>query len=73
MKNHIKIKHAEQILTCNQCKKKFTTLSYLNAHITEKNLVEPEVLSDENQYDTSFVFSESMLDEFVDQNIVLQV
>ena len=73
MKKHIKTKHVEQILCCNQCGGKFTTSSYLNTHIADKHFIETEVVTKENQHDTSFVFSESMRDEFVDQNFLLQV
>ena len=73
LKKHIKTKHTEKILTCNHCEGKFTSSSYLNVHIADKHCVVSEVVPEENQHNVSFVFSESMLDEFMDPNIQLQV
>ena len=60
-------------MTCNQCEGKFTSLSYLNVHIDDKHCVLRKVVPEENQHILSFVFSESMLHEFMDPNIQLQV
>ena len=54
--NHMKSNHEAK--QCNQCKKRFSSFSDVLEHDQKEHQ------SGEVQNDTSFVFSESMLDEF---------
>ena len=59
MLKHLNSKH-ENYKQCDLCERKFTSEDYLSNHVDEDH---------ENVHDSSFVFSESMLDEFIDKDI----
>ena len=70
MQKHRNTKHTKQMWTCEQCGEKFKTSSELETHIVGKHNVYSEAMSGsstplECQDEPSFVFSESMLDEFI--------
>ena len=66
---HIKSKH-ENYKQCNVCGKKFINEDSLKCHVKKDNETEHETEQEtEDEHDTSFVFSESMLDEFIDRDI----
>ena len=82
MNKHMVTKHAmdrkekdKQISSCNQCEEKFKTLIELQIHIANKHSDEDgemtqEISTPSYEHESSFVFSESMLDEFVDKNFL---
>ena len=78
---HMKTKHVVQqvsnagpILDCSYCEKKFENMFEMQTHIADKHC-ERRVIEHgsstphTNSHDSSFVFSESMLDEFIDKDI----
>ena len=58
MEKHLHKKH-ENYEQCELCDRKFMMKCLLNNHMNEDH---------ENEHESSFVFSESMLDEFIDQD-----
>ena len=64
---HIKSKH-ENYKQCNLCGRKLINEDSLECR-TKKDHESGHEVEDENEHDTSFVFSESMLDEFIDRDI----
>ena len=68
-KKNINIKHVGQTVNCTQCGKKLNSHTELNTHIiNEHTVASMEMQGNQSslsvQNDTSFVFSDSMLDEF---------
>ena len=69
MNKHINTKHIKQIMSCKQCEEKFNITIILDLHIADKHQVDKEVVQGSSSLskvqDESFVFCESMLDEFI--------
>ena len=59
IEKHLHKKH-KKYKQCELCEKKFIMECLLNNHVKEDHV---------NEHDSSFVFSESMLDEFIDKDI----
>ena len=69
MHKNKKDNYAAQIMTCKQSEVEFKCQIELNTHIENSHRVASEVLNESPttfsvKKDTSFVYSESMLDEF---------
>ena len=65
----------KQIWTCNNCEESFVTSIELLTHIANKHSNEDgeetqTSSTPSNDHESRFVFSESMLDEFVDKNFL---
>ena len=73
MNKHMNTKHSKQIVSCKQSKEKSNSTVLLELHIADKHQVRKEVvhgsssLSKVQDYE-SFVFCESMLDEFINSS-----
>ena len=64
---HIKSKH-DNYEECNLCRRHIINEDSLKCHMKKDHETDHEN-ENENNHDTSFVFSESMLEEFVDRDI----
>ena len=67
---------AKQTFTCNNCEESFDTSSELHTHIANKHSVEDvqetqTSLTLSNEHGSNFVFSDSMLNEFMDKNLLI--
>ena len=74
MAKHKNTKHIEQMWTCKQCHKKFERSLDLQSHIAQEHDYDTEKIQNSSTpskdlHNSSFVFSESMLDEFIDRDI----
>ena len=58
IEKHLHKKH-ENFTQCDLCERKFMMECLLNNHVKEDH---------ENEHGSSFVFSESMLDDFIDKD-----
>ena len=64
MTKHMNTKHAEQ--KCNVCQKVFGTSIEVLQHVAKEHISDKDSNNYEGQGETSFVYSESMLDEFIE-------
>ena len=73
MNKHMDTKHNTKNVACKQCEEKFNSTILLELHIADKHQVGKEVVQESSalskvQDDESFVFCESMLDEFINSS-----
>ena len=69
MKKHMNTKHNKQIVSCKHCEEKFNSAIILELHIADKHqVVQGSSSLSKAEDDESFVFCESMLDEFINSS-----
>ena len=64
MTKHMNTKHAEQ--KCNVCQKVFGTSIEVLQHVAKEHISDKDSKDYQGKGETSFVYSESMLDEFIE-------
>ena len=74
MAKHKNNKHIEKMWTCKQCNERFESSHDLQSHIVQEHDYDKVTRQNSSTpskdiHDLSFVFSESMLDEFIDRYI----